>query len=548
MGTAGRGKAASVNIHTASLVAERPDVPTDRPGVRAAGVLALYALGFALTHGAASAWGGAGYYSLWFPAAGLRLALLWRMGAVWTLPLCAIELSVDFATGAVPMTGPDALIGWLGAVRPVLAYGGTIWLVRRMMQAEKTRGIAALAAPMPFAVASVAAPLIAALFTVPQAMLRGDLTGVVTAREIGLSIAAFTVGDVLGTLLVAPPVLWVADRLSGRAHGPLPRPRPGPVAESIAALVLGAVAGETLGWLGLGSQSAPSLISVAWIGLRFGRVPAWFALLAVCAMLLPQTAGAMDTPARLQFHLGLASVVVAGYLAGSFHDAQRRARADLARRDRLLFQADRLKTLRAMSVAVIHEISQPLSTLAIEAKHLHELTVSADPETAATAALIDRKAAHLSDLVRRLRRYGGRAVDEPSALPLANLIESVGALAASEVQAARARLVVTAPDPTLAVMAQEVELAQAVVNLIRNAVQACGPDAEIALSAGAEAGKAIILVTNRCAASAPAHAGMGVGTLVARAIVEAHGGRLTIVRDGADVRAVVTLPLIGAEA
>lgn len=477
-----------MNIHTASLVADRIDVSTHRPAVRAAGVLALYALGFALTHGAASAWGGAGYYSLWFPAAGLRLALLWRMGAVWTLPLCAIELAVDFATGAVPMTGPDALIGWLGVVRPVLAYGGTVWLVRRLMDKDRNRGIAALAAPMPFAVASVAAPLIAALFTVPQAMLRGDLTGVVTAREIGLSIAAFTVGDVLGTLLVAPPVLWLADRLSGRAHGPLPRPRPGPVAESIAALVLGAVAGETLGWLGLGSQSAPSLIAVAWIGLRFGRVPAWFALLAVCAMLLPQTAGAMDTPARLQFHLGLASVVVAGYLAGSFHDAQRRARADLARRDRLLFQAD------------------------------------------------------------RLRRYGGRAVDEPSALPLANLIESVGALAASEVKAARARLVVTAPDPALAVMAQEVELAQAVVNLIRNAVQACGPDGEIALSANAEAGKAIILVTNRCAANAPAHAGMGVGTLVARAIVEAHGGRLTIVRDGADVRAVVTLPLIGAEA
>ena len=41
--------------------------------------------------------------------------------------------------------------------------------------------------------------------------------------------------------------------------------------------------------------------------------------------------------------------------------------------DRMLFQAERLKTLRAMSVAVIHEISQPLSTLAIEAKHLHEI-------------------------------------------------------------------------------------------------------------------------------------------------------------------------------
>ena len=77
-----------------------------------------------------------------------------------------------------------------------------------------------------------------------------------------------------------------------------------------------------------------------------------------------------------------------------------------------------------MSVAVIHEISQPLSTLAIEARHLHGITADADSEIAESAALIDRKAATLSDLVRRLRRYGGRSVDEPTPLPVTALIDA----------------------------------------------------------------------------------------------------------------------------
>ncbi|WP_375271342.1 ATP-binding protein [Sphingomonas sp.] len=524
-----------------------PSGVRNRSKAHATALLGLYVFGFTLAHEIAQAWGGAGFYSLWYPAAGLRLALLWHMGARWTLPVAAAELAVDLILGAVPVWGVDAAIGWLGVVRPVLAYGAATWAVRRLAAREGAAGVTLLAPPMPLALVSIAAPVLAAFFSLPQALLRGDLTGVESARDVTLSIAAFSVGDVLGTLLIAPPVLWAADRISGRPHSQLARPRVTAVMESIAVLALATLAGEMLRWLGLGSQSAPALIAVAWIGLRFGRVPAWCALLFVCAMVLPRTVGVMDTADRLQFHLGLASVVMTGYLAGSFHDAQTRARADMERRDRLLFQAERLKTLRAMSVAVIHEISQPLSTLAIEARHLHELTVDAPAEVATTAALIDRKAAHLSDLVRRLRRYGGRAVDEPSPLPLATLIESVVALAKPEVQASDVGIAVAPVDPSLAVMAQEVELAQAVVNLIRNALQACGAGGEVMLSVAHEGEAACIAVTNRCVSATPTHPGMGVGTLVARAIVEAHGGTLSLVRAEHAARAVITLPLIGAE-
>ena len=51
----------------------------------------------------------------------------------------------------------------------------------------------------------------------------------------------------------------------------------------------------------------------------------------------------------------------AGRADKGFAEAEARSHAEIARRDRMLFQAERLKTLRAMSVAVIHEISQPLA-------------------------------------------------------------------------------------------------------------------------------------------------------------------------------------------
>ncbi|WP_336968412.1 hypothetical protein [Sphingobium aromaticiconvertens] len=37
-------------------------------------ILLLYGIGFALAHWVAAAWGGEGFYSVWFPAAGLRRA------------------------------------------------------------------------------------------------------------------------------------------------------------------------------------------------------------------------------------------------------------------------------------------------------------------------------------------------------------------------------------------------------------------------------------------------------------------------------------------
>ncbi|MGA1799393.1 ATP-binding protein [Sphingomonas sp. 4RDLI-65] len=510
-----------------------------------------YALAFWAAHHVAAEWGGNGYYSLLYPAAGFRMALLWRRGPRLLVGIIVAELLVQLATGIIDPTSPGWAIAVTGVIRPPLAYGLVVLLVRHLANRAQT---SLSVAPMPLGLASVGAPVAAALFALPWSLLRPDLTGVTGLREIVASLTGFVVGDLLGVLLLTPPLLWLADLASGGAARPA-RPRIAAMAEAVLVLAASFASEAMLATIGLGTPHTPVLLAVAWIGLRFGRTASWLAIVAVAAVILPQTAMPMRADARLALHMSLASILVVGYLAGSFADAQARARGDLQRRDRLLFQAERLKTLRAMSVAVIHEISQPLSTLAIEARHLHEITVSADLEIASTAALIDRKAAALSTLVRRLRRFGGRIVDEPTPLPLATLIETVAALAHPEAKSRNVRLTIEPVDPDLVVLAQEVELAQAIVNLVRNAVQACGGgevtvvatrSGAVGIGASGDSNEARITVANRYRADRAQQPGMGVGVLVARAIVEAHGGTLTRTSDAAGMmRATISLPLLG---
>ena len=503
-----------------------------------------YACAFFGAHHVAAEWGGHGYYSLLDPAAGFRMALLWLRGPRLVGGMVVAEILVQLATGIIDPASAEWSTHLVGVIRPPLVYALVVLLVRTMAARAKT---SMSVAPMPLGLASVGAPVAAALTSLPWSLLRPDLTGVSGLRDVVTSLTGFVVGDLLGVLLLTPPLLWLVELATSTSAGTSTRPaRPDIAAVTEAVLVLAAsFATEVLlGAIGLGTPHTPVLLAVAWIGLRFGRTASWLSIVVVAAMVLPQTAMPMQMAERLALHMSLASIMVVGYLAGSFADAQARMRVDLERRDRLLFQAERLKTLRAMSVAVIHEISQPLSTLAIEAKHLHELTVSADPEIASTAALIDRKAAALSILVRRLRRFGGRTVDQPTPLPLATLIDTVAALAQPEAKARNVKLSIESVDPDLVVLAQEVELAQAIVNLVRNAVQAGGSE-PVRLTVNTEGDRARIMVVNRPRTDRPVQPGMGVGVLVARAIVEAHGGSL--VRDSdanGAMRATIVLPLL----
>lgn len=519
-------------------------LPDRAAALRHLGLAIGYGLAFFCAHQIAVLWGGSYFFSLFYPAAGIRFALLWRFGARYTPVVVLVELFVQSMSGVIQFGGTDTIDQIVSVARTPSAYGIAIGLVRWIAR----RGGAGIATPpMPFALATVLAPIAASLASLAWLVI-APVYSVNPSREPAVTTAmSFMVGDLLGVLILAPALLAL---LSGVSGTPRPKaseafPHPG---EALIVYAGGWTLALAARQVDIGLMLTPVMLVTAWIGLRCGRIMAWLALVVAAVITLPISATAMDVATRLELHVGLAAVAVAGYLAGSYSEAQQRAQHEIAWRDRMLYQAERLKTLRAMSVAVIHEVSQPLSTLTIESRYMAELAqdgAANAAEIANIAGLLERKVRTLADMVRRLRRFGGRAIDDPSPIAVSSLLDDMAAIVRTEAQKDDVQLCIGEAPRDLAVMGQDIELTQALVNLVRNAV-AAAPGGQVTVAAEAERDRAVIGITNTAAAAPRPYPGMGVGALVARAIVEAHGGK--IVRDETSdgaIRHRLFLPIVG---
>ncbi len=505
---------------------------------RLVALLLAYPFAFKLAHMAASPWGGAHFFSLWYPAAGVRLALLWRIGARFTPVLIVEECVIQLLTGTIIWGGPEFLNQLGGVARAPAAYGLMIALVRFIER--RSRSELAIA-PMPFGLAAVLAPTLVSFTAGFWEWLWPGVSGTLPSQPVATTIAAFLVGDLLGVLLVAPPLLWIGTRNEEARR--LMQIGRGRAVEAAAVFVFAWLLAWGLARAEPQIAVTPVLIGAIWVGLRCGRLGAWIAIILSAAIILPWSAPLSASATRFALHMGLAAMAIATYLAGSFAEAQIRAREDIARRDRILFQAERLKTLRAMSVAIIHEISQPLSTLAIETRHLSALSRDPQPDLAEmreSIELVDRKAALLADMVRRLRSFGGRAVDEPSPIIVGQMLRDCAGMVGGEARSLGCAISLPPMDARLQVTGHEIELTQILLNLLRNAMLAA-PGSTIEIAVESRADQVTIHVANPVPSPTPDYGGMGIGLLVARAIADAHGGTLT--RDIAQGRARASLSL-----
>ncbi|RZM09454.1 MAG: sensor histidine kinase, partial [Sphingomonas sp.] len=105
-----------------------------------------YALAFLAAHHIAAEWGGRGFYSLLYPAAGFRIALLWRRGPRLTLAIIVTEILVQIGTGVIDPRSAGWLTALIGVIRPPLVYGLIVLLVRTMADRAQT---SMSVAPMP---------------------------------------------------------------------------------------------------------------------------------------------------------------------------------------------------------------------------------------------------------------------------------------------------------------------------------------------------------------------------------------------------------------
>jgi signal transduction histidine kinase len=490
----------------------------------------------------ASEWATFGHFSLWFPAAGLRFAFLWR-SSPRMVPFAALaEVAGGVAIGSLDIN--MTLLAFLGTVGPCVVYGIVIALLKRSAaQQVEDQSFN----PMPFAAAAVSGSVLAGLTALAWALPTIRVNAPHDLQDVVELLLVFTLGDLLGILLLAPPLLALIEFASSQRLPELTRIAPLLWAEICSVLGVTWLLVWSLREIGYGLQIAPVVLGTCWVALRGGRLAAWLSILASALIVLPFSSE-LSAIERMHAHMLLTCIAAGGYVVGSYADAQARAHAAIKRRDRILFQAERLKTLRAMSLGVIHEINAPLATLALESSSLVSATEGGNmrrDEVREMAERINRKANDLSDLVRRLRRFGSTGNLERSHTSAKALISDVVKLAGPEALAAGVRLE-PSDVPRAQLEISDVEIRQALLNLIRNAVEAsCDDKNPVTITSTLQGETLMINVENQLQLQKSKEAGMRVGLLIARAIAKAHGGSISASRtpDGR-YRQTLSLPIV----
>jgi signal transduction histidine kinase len=239
------------------------------------------------------------------------------------------------------------------------------------------------------------------------------------------------------------------------------------------------------------------------------------------------------------------------------HDRLGRARA----REQAL-EASR----RELVAWVSHDLRTPLAGLRAMAEALEDGVVTDPREVSHYHSQIreetNRLSAMIDDLFQLSKIHAGALRLTPRLIGLEDLIAEVAASTEPVARAKGVRLT-GAVTSGMAVLIDPAEFGRAVRNLVTNAIRHTPPDGTIELLGEIRSGRAYLSVADECGGIPPGDlprvfdvafrgesartpdpsGGAGLGLSIARGIVEAHAGEITVRNSGPGCRFVITLPL-----
>ena len=218
---------------------------------------------------------------------------------------------------------------------------------------------------------------------------------------------------------------------------------------------------------------------------------------------------------------------------------QKRQAAERLRLRRKLLQSERLAALGEMAARIAHEVRNPLAAIGAAALAIEEDDAGGEmarQQAADIGAEVRRLDTILNDLLRfaRPRPVTRKAVD------VSKLVSDAVGVARVDPLAAGLDFSIAAAEPCF-VRADADGLRQVLMNLLRNAVEACGSSGSVTCSVRCVEGKAHVEVTDTGSgltksankrAFEPFYStknrGTGLGLPISRRIIEEHGGELRL--------------------
>jgi two-component system, LuxR family, sensor kinase FixL len=390
------------------------------------------------------------------------------------------------------------------------------------------------------------------------------LGGELSADKVFGAISHFWIGDALGIITVIPAMTAVLSYLSTS-----PWRWSGYTLFTIVIFVLGICLGFGA-LVGVGDKLYYLFnllfLPVIWVAMREGYSGVALALVTIQLMLAVITAFVgYDTTDFAILQLLMLVLSITGLLLGAGTTERRDAAFRLREQQRELNRMASDVRAGAMGMALAHEVSQPLSTVAAYVHAARRLLQSNGAAAPVMDALVkaEAEAQRAREVLERIRDFVSNGNLNLDALDVSALAHKISALCGEEATERGIQVEVETIGSLPSVTADGIQIEQVLINLVANAIDAASERSDtrgrVIIGVAAKADAIMIRVEDNGRGVAPELAGnifdayqttkprgMGLGLHLSRRIVQRHAGRLwwePIPTGGA--RFVVELPTDG---